>query len=293
MLDDTEHTAVLRAVAQKWCGACRRRGRTGLVAGNLRYCELKSASRDQLPAQILCCGVTSNPSLTRKPSQRLKTINEKPCSGGYRLPLELRPMTGVGSLVSRPRYPSDLATLPKVPICQNTAANIGRKRICWKEVVVCMVQWLSHADSARMEGSQRAKLRNRWAPGTRGGRGSSGPQLGAVGAGTMLCLGLSQWDAPGASWSPLRLCIHCGPPSPWAGPVSSPAPSYQGPGGVWRQQCRRTDRLAWRKHRLSILLCTTQAPSKAKGHRPHLGQSLHARHFDTGASSKPLRKVKY
>lgn len=79
--------------------------------------ELKSASRDQLPAQILCCGVTSNPSLTRKPFQRLKTINEKPCSGGYRLPLELRPMTGLSGAPSkvpvRPRYTTQGSRLPK------------------------------------------------------------------------------------------------------------------------------------------------------------------------------------
>ena len=98
-----------------------------------------------------------------------------------------------------------------------------------------MVQWLSHADSARTEGSWRAKLRNRWPPGTRGGRGSAGLQPGAVSAGTRLCLGLSQWDAPGASWSPLQLSICCGPPTPWAGP----APSLQGPGGVRRQHGRR------------------------------------------------------
>lgn len=100
-----------------------------------------------------------------------------------------------------------------------------------------MVQWLSHADSARMEGSWRAKLRNWWAPGTRGGRGS---QPGAVSAGTRLCLRFSQWDAPGASWSPLQLSILCGPPTPWAGLVSSPAPSPEGPGGVRSQHGRRS-----------------------------------------------------
>lgn len=262
------------------------RGCSGLVAGNLPCCELKPASRDQLPAQILCCGVTSNPSLTCKPSQRLKTINEKPCSGGYRLPLELRPMTGAGSLGPRPRYPSDLATPPKVPDGQNTAANVGRKRICGIEVVVCVVQWLSHADSARMEGSRRAKLRDRWVLGTRCGRGSAGPRLGAVGAGTRLGLGPSQWDAPGACRSPLRLRIPCGPPIPWAAPLPAPHPPAKalegsGDGTAGGTAGGGTDRLAPRKHRLSILLCSHAGPkppvtpvSEAKGHRPHLGQGL-------------------
>lgn len=44
------------------------------------------------------------------------------------------------------------------------------------EVVVCVVQWLSHADSARMEGSRRAKLRDRgyWGPDVAGASAAHG-----------------------------------------------------------------------------------------------------------------------
>ena len=163
-----------------------------------------------------------------------------------------------------------------------------------------MVQWLSHADSARMEGSWRAKLRNRWPP---------GPEM----AGVRRAHSRGQSVlAPGSVSGSLSgtLLGQAGHPSRCPSAVDHPPPglALHPPSRALEESgdstAGSTHRLAPRRQvshaRLSILPCSRAGPkpqvtpvSNAKGHGPHLGQSLPTWHFDTGASNKPCRNVKY
>lgn len=179
----------------------------------------------------------------------------------------------------RPRYPSDPLHHPRFPgLGQNTAANVGRKRICGIEVVVCAVQWLSHetVPEWRGAGEPNSETGGYWGPDV---AGPGGPTAG----------GSRRWHqafrpralSVGRSWGmppPPPVAHPVGPPSP------GPPPLLPAPGTLLPRLLEGspgdgtagggTDRLAPRKHRLSIPLCSHAGPkppvtpvSEAKGHR--------------------------